>query len=113
MFSLDELRSAQLHRGFSFTKGVPVLQTLHTDKAPFHLHMGPGIQQDCKTALFNVKRDPNQMHPVDDPDVEDRMLGLLLELLLRNEAPVEVYDRLGIAAERLIPSGEHLNTIVG
>ena len=113
MFSLDELRSAQLHRGFSFTKGVPVLQTLHTDKAPFHLHMGPGIQQDCKTALFNVKRDPNQMHPVDDPDVEDRMLGLLLELLLRNEAPVEVYDRLGIAAERLIPSGEHINTIVG
>jgi arylsulfatase A-like enzyme len=100
MFSISELQDVELYSGFSFTKGVPVLKARTSDKAPFHMRHGPGIQEDCRTALFNISQDPKQDHPVDDPKVESRMMRLLIGLLVKNEAPDELYARLGISAER-------------
>lgn len=99
-FSLIELKDAELHPGFSFTKEAPVLKIRSSKNTPFHDHHGPGVQQDCKTALFDLQTDPDQEHPIDDPLIERRMVTLLIDLLLRNEAPPEVFTRLGLSGER-------------
>ncbi|MDL2228891.1 extracellular solute-binding protein [Treponema sp. OttesenSCG-928-L16] len=90
-FSLQELRSAELSKPFSFTKGCGVL------KIPSY-----GIPElnfssyDFGTMLFDLENDPGQEHPIQDAALEERMAGLLMELMEENDAPDEQYIRLGL-----------------
>ncbi len=43
--------------------------------------------------------DPEQLHPIDDPELELRMLNLLAELMRASDAPASQFARLGIPVD--------------
>ena len=48
------------------------------------------------TLLFDLENDPQQDHPVSDPEVEKRMVELLVTGMKACEAPAEQFERLGL-----------------
>jgi hypothetical protein len=86
-FSVDELQTLALAEPFSFTKG---LQTLKVEARPWIKAYPFG------TLLFDLQTDPGQEHPLDDPDVEAKMIQHLVRLMLANDAPSEQFERLGL-----------------
>jgi arylsulfatase A-like enzyme len=91
MFSPAELRNAELHPGFGFTKNCPVL------KVPAGAEQAGTFQFGNK--LFNLDTDPGQLCPVTDDAQEMRLIEAIRRFMLSNEAPDEQYDRLGISKE--------------
>ena len=49
-----------------------------------------------QTQLFDLATDPGQLDPIEDDAIEGRMVGLLEEALVANQAPREQYQRLGL-----------------
>ncbi|PJE28534.1 Choline-sulfatase [Pseudooceanicola marinus] len=84
---LAELARAELHPGFSFTKGAKVL------RMPGAPQRGP---DDLSTLLFDLESDPGQEHPLNAPGLEARMAELLVRQMRASEAPPEQYQRLGL-----------------
>lgn len=85
-FSTRELANMQWHEGFSFTKGCPVMQIPGT---------GLGrVTQEFTTQLFDLKNDPEQENPIQDPATEERMMGLLRRTMEQSDAPPEQFERL-------------------
>ncbi len=87
-FYPEELKDAELSAEFSFTKGIKIL------KVP-----GTGVQsqpEDGSTMLFDLVKDPGQLHPIEDPEVEKQMIDQMVRLMKANEAPAEQYERLGL-----------------
>ncbi|UGS27028.1 sulfatase [Microbacterium resistens] len=97
-FAPAEFAGAELAEPFSFTKGVRPLRL--TGRAMMNPYL-------FGTLLFDLEADPRQERPLDDPDVELRMLRLLARLLRENEAPASQYERLGIPVDAE-PGPEHL-----
>ncbi|TBL72730.1 sulfatase [Paenibacillus thalictri] len=89
-FSPDELRQAELAEPFDFTKGLRTLKIAGT---------GAHGPSQLGTMLFDLASDSLQLAPIQDADVEQRMLGHIASLLRDNDAPPEQYVRMGI--ERL------------
>jgi len=88
MFGIDELRTAELAEPFSFTKG---LRTVRTEG-------GRGRGHKFGTMLFDLANDPGQMEPLQDAEVEAKMIGHLKKLLHDSDAPREQFERLGLEA---------------
>jgi arylsulfatase A-like enzyme len=89
-FGVDELRTAELAEPFNFTKGV----------RPLKIEACPWIKaHPFGTLLFDLAVDPGQEHPLHDPEVEARMIRLLIRLMVDNDAPPEQFERLGLAEE--------------
>jgi len=98
-FSVEEMRTAELAEPFSFTKGVPLLR----------IESRPWIKaHPFGTLLFDLQADPRQEHPLHDPEVEGRMIQLLIRLMVDNDAPSEQFERLGLQEEyrRFVEAGE-------
>ena len=57
------------------------------------------------TLLFDVLADPGQTAPLDDPEIESRMIKLMLLEMARNECPDEQYERLGLPKPNRIGDG--------
>jgi arylsulfatase A-like enzyme len=87
-FGIDEMRRMTIHPGFSFTKGCPVMQI------PTQAH--PGLTPP-ETLLYDLGTDPLQERPLQDPALEQRMTGLLIEAMRASDAPPEQYQRLSLA----------------
>lgn len=97
-FSADALRAAELVAPFSFTKGVPLLRVptiAPTNPAAF------GSQ------LFDLEKDPAQLAPIVDDELELHMVRLLVQLMRDADAPSDQYVRLGLPEEGE-PGPEHL-----
>ena len=86
-FSPEELKTAELVEPFSFTKGYKVIKT----KA----EKGLAVFGDGHL-LFDLEKDPGQIQPITDPDVEQWMINLLVKLMKENDAPVDQFVRLGL-----------------
>jgi Sulfatase len=86
-FTPRELGSAELHPGFDFTKGMPVLRTAG------HVYTNPYA---FGTLLFDLQNDPQQQNPLVDDDLELRMATALVETLRESEAPESQFQRLGL-----------------
>jgi arylsulfatase A-like enzyme len=86
-FTPAELAGAQLHPGFSFTKGMPLLRTTG---------QSVGRPYEFGTLLFDLERDPDQQEPLIDDVLELRMVSALVDLLRDNEAPPSQFERLGL-----------------
>ena len=97
-FRPAELIDLELAEPFSFTKGVRTLR-MH-GRAQINPHV-------FGTLLFDLDDDPAQEHPLDDPDLELRMLRLLAELLHEHDAPDSQFERLGIPKDTP-PDASHL-----
>ncbi|MCX5661936.1 MAG: sulfatase [Planctomycetota bacterium] len=87
-FGVNELKGDRigLAEPFSFTKGC------RTMKIP----SGGWIRQSSPTLLFDVKADPKQERPLNDPAVEKRMIAHMVRLMKECDAPPEQYERLGL-----------------
>ncbi len=88
MFSAAELRETELAGPFSFTKGCRVLKIRAVNR------MGDTTMSG--SMLFDLQADPAQECPVDDEEVRRRMCGYIRESMEVNDAPEELYVRLGL-----------------
>ncbi len=89
-FGVDELQDIGLAEPFSFTKGCRTMRIA-----------GRSWIDPCQfgTLLFDLESDPAQLHPLSDPDLEQRMLRHLVRLMREAEAPAEQFRRLGLPAD--------------
>ena len=92
MFRVDELRTATMAEAFSFTKGCPLMK-IDCGKADFKNN---GLPERLQTFLFDLAKDPQQLHPIRDRAVEQRMISHLVRLMKTNDAPPEQFQRLGL-----------------
>lgn len=87
LFSPEELKTAQLHSPFSFTKDCPVLKIKGKDK----YKVG-----SFGTKLYDLNSDPHQNTPISSPEVEQRMIEQMIRLMKENDCPPEQFERLGL-----------------
>ena len=90
-FDIEEMRTMQWHPGFSFTKGCPVMKI-----KPRGASSSWSRAVKYGTLLFDIQADPQQMHPLQDKQIEQRMIRLLVNLMQANDAPPEQFERLGL-----------------
>ena len=89
LFSPEELQGAELAPPFSFTKGCPTLKVAARPWVEAH---------SFGTLLFDLETDPSQQNPIEDSEVETLMTNHLVNLMQKNDAPSEQYERLGLAS---------------
>ncbi len=89
MFQPEELQELELAGPFEFTKGCKVLKI----KA-----VGGGTTS-FGSMLFDLEQDPHQLTEIQDLQVQQRMLGCMEECMKMNDAPAELYTRLGVSLE--------------
>lgn len=87
MFPIDQLKAMELHEPFSFTKGVNVL------KMPGHNRANPYF---WGSLLYDLETDPDQENSLINDEQEIRLLTLMRDLMIQNDAPDEQYERLAI-----------------
>lgn len=88
--ALEELRRMEIAPPFSFTKECPTMRVPARGWAGLRGRSG-------ETLLWDVQEDPGQTRPLDDAQVEQRMIGHLTRLMAECDAPPEQYERLGLA----------------
>ena len=88
-FSVEEMRTATMARPFSFTKECPVMKVDASAGSWMDAH-GFG------TLLFDIDKDPKQENPLEDSEIEERMVHLLVDQMQANDAPPEQFERLGL-----------------
>jgi arylsulfatase A-like enzyme len=96
-FSTEELSQASLSDGFPFTKGAKVLKVPVIERSPMYNVYGPGALLEDDTRLYDLAKDPGQTQPLADPAQEERLTGVMVDLMAANEAPPEAFERLGLA----------------
>jgi arylsulfatase A-like enzyme len=95
-FEAREFEGAQLVEPLAFTQGFPVLKLpLRADAKANMTRRYPLLQ--ANTALYDLARDPQQQHPLDDPEVEQRMRLAVVAQLRANHAPAEMFTRYGLS----------------
>ena len=92
---VEEMNTAEAHKGFDFTKGMPVWK-IKGGYGIRSLGFPPKKLMDFGTLLFDLKIDPKQEHPISDPKTEERMKINMVRLMKKNDAPIEQYIRLGL-----------------
>ena len=106
MFSVPEMHTAELTTPFSFTKGC----------RPMKIKSGHWVEKDTharigyvdafhihENLLFDLENDPAQMHPLNHPELERKMLSKMIALMEANDAPIEQYERLKIKRKQQEP----------
>lgn len=93
MFSPAELKNIELQPPFPFTKGCQTLKIKAESTA-----ISPEWKDRTRfvTLLFDTLNDPEQKHPIQDADIEARMITHMIQLMQQNSAPAEQYERLGL-----------------
>ncbi len=105
-FDIGELRTGELAGPFDFTKGVPVLKVRMN---PENSQVGnDGLTlAECETVLFDLDSDPGQEHPIDAPDITDRLSREIARHFALHDAPSELYAHFGL----MQPDTRHSNRI--
>ncbi|SEN27751.1 sulfatase [Paenibacillus sp. OV219] len=91
-FAPEELKQLELAEPFTFTKQIKPLRIPAQTRGNLH---------DFATLLFDLIHDPEQATPLHDPEVEARLVELMIELMQDNDAPKEQYERLGLGVPSL------------
>lgn len=90
-FQVDELHDIELAEPFTFTKNC---KTLKIPKQYSQWYL-----QNFETLLFDLEHDAGQLNPIQDADVETRMIDQMIMLMQDNDAPPEQFERLGLSIE--------------
>lgn len=89
---IADLQAAKQHPPFDFTKGVPLWQIptkgVRARGAADFLPVGE--------MLFDLKADPAQSKPIEDPAATRRLKSAMKEVLLRHDAPRELLERFNM-----------------
>ena len=94
MFSVEEMRTATMAPGFSYTKGTSVMK-IEARPNPRFLHTLKGSDM-----LFDLQNDPHQEHVLEDAEQSDRLLTAMTAAFEENDAPEEMYRRYGLKQYR-------------
>jgi len=87
-FDAATLATAELVPGSRFTNGAPCLR--YTEN-PFYLQ-----PQRFGTLVFDLKQDPAQQHPINDPTLTAALREKLAAAMRAADAPDEEFQRLGL-----------------
>jgi arylsulfatase A-like enzyme len=88
-FGVEELQDIQLAEPFDFTKGCRLMKVPGRGWARPH---------QFGTLLFDLANDPQQQQPIQNAEVEERLIRQMVALMQQNDAPPEQYTRLGLEA---------------
>lgn len=88
MFSPTELGNVELAGPFSFTKGCRVMKIEAVDRM--------GDTTAFGSALYDLEADPGQERKLDDGRIISRMRNAIRQDMDANDAPGELYERLGL-----------------
>jgi len=100
-FSIDELATIELAEPFDFTKSCKTMKINARDiSARFSYLYG--------SLLFDLQNDPTQENPIDDPEIEEKMIKHLVDLMKKNDAPNEQFERLNVPIDGNVTK-DHLN----
>ncbi len=87
MYSVDDLSDIQLQEPFDFTKSCRVIKTkAKAWVSPFNFG----------SPLYDLENDPMQENPIENFEVEQKMIEYMAALMKKNDAPQEQFERLGI-----------------
>lgn len=103
-FRPDELRTSSLAPAFDFTKGVPLLRINALSDAR-RVPMNDGLRfADYDTALYDLRSDPRQEHPVRNSEIERNLYAKMHRILKDHDTPEEVFTwyRLSSADQDLV-----------
>lgn len=89
-FHPDEMARAEMHEGFSFTKGSRVMK-IEIDKGAQQFHSWHRYGDK----LYDLQEDPAQQRPLENPGKALELANAALALMRENDAPPEQYLRLG------------------
>ncbi len=84
----QELLDMEDARPFGFTKGLPVMRI-----PAFRVEE---TIRKFDTMLFDLNTDPYQHNPLDNPEIEKKMIASMIRLMKENEAPDEQYVRMDL-----------------
>lgn len=95
-FTREEIAAAELVTDLKYTGGMPVLRIPVISSSPWYNSHGPKVMYDTDTVAYDLLADPGQTQPLTDPGQLDRLADQLTQLLRDNDAPPEVFERLGL-----------------
>lgn len=97
MFSAEEMKTAELHPSFQFTKGMPILKIdALKSAARIPIHDGD-LFQDTGTQLYDLIRDPKQENALRDSKIEAVLRKQLVQVLHAHDCPTEIYGRYDLS----------------
>ena len=100
-FSINELRTIELADPFEFTKNCKTMKINPINSSTRFSYLYGSL-------LFDLQSDPAQENPIDDGEIEKEMIKHLIDLMKKNDAPIEQYERLNIPFEGNI-NKDHLS----
>jgi arylsulfatase A-like enzyme len=95
-FSIEEMKDTTLHKGFDFTKGMPIMKIKGRDdskRVPNHDEQG---FQDSETRLFDLLNDPNEQNAIRNPQVEELLQHRFRRIMEHHDAPPEMIERFAL-----------------
>lgn len=98
--ALEEIRQAKLYPGFEFNDHTPVLQIPVDERYDKKAYYRYSDHMKYGSLLFNRMEDPQQLHRIQDRELEERYARRMTELMQENEAPAEQYERLNLQGYR-------------
>ena len=104
-FSPRELQQWEKVDGFSFMKGCKVMQIPTRTPSFFYNKDNPVGKGKTATLLFDIQADPGQTKPLNDLEIESRMIRLMIKEMARNECPSEQFVRLGLPEPKRLGKG--------
>ena len=87
LFSVDEIKDAELSEPVNYSKNVPVLKFRAEDKYKIYKY---------GTLIFDINNDPKQLYPVKDKALEQSLTEKLIKNMEFHESPKDQYTRLGL-----------------
>lgn len=88
-WSASEVEGAEMDGPFPFTNEFPVMKIPRKGT----------VWKNEGHLLFDLTSDPDQKHPIQDAEIEERLLELASTEASRCEAPVEYFSRYGVHVE--------------
>ena len=96
-FERIEFEGAEVVEDLAFARGYPVWRLrMRPDAKANMVSRYPLL--DARDALYDLRADPNQTRPLDDPEAVARCRDRIAGLLRENDAPAEVFARFGLGA---------------
>ena len=86
-FTEEELRTTKMHKPFSFTKDIPVMQINRIQRKTDE---GFKSLEDTKSALYDIIKDPGQLNPIEDKSLLAKYKELMINVIKENDPPKEL-----------------------
>ena len=86
-FSEEELKTTKMHKPFSFTKDIPVMQINRIQRKTDEEFKS---LEDTKSALYDIIKDPGQLNPIEDKSLLAKYKELMINVIKENDPPKEL-----------------------